>query len=115
MKVIVHENRNGEYKVKFSQGVQTFTIDYHPTQKEEAEWIAERLRDAFKAFADELIANNLKDHCTCEFPIIRNDGEAEYCGDCEKDISCPICGGKDFHTFVLQHLKCKKCDTRFTK
>lgn len=41
-------NVNGSYAVTFTVGVQTFTLDYHPDSKKEAEWMAEQLRNALR-------------------------------------------------------------------
>ena len=53
MKVFIENN-----KVKFTQGVQTFTIDYDGNE-EELNWMAEQLECCFIDFMSQIKANKL--------------------------------------------------------
>lgn len=48
MKVFIENN-----KVKFTQGVQTFTIDYEGSEEELA-WMTKQLKNCFKNFMKEI-------------------------------------------------------------
>lgn len=62
--------------VEFTHGVQTFTLDYHVTEKDEADWMKDRLTSCFcSAFGE-----NWHENSGLNIPPVTN---------------CPICGGSD--------------------
>jgi hypothetical protein len=44
----------GAYAITFTIGVQTFTIDYHPTDIKEAKWMTEQIHTAFDNYEEHI-------------------------------------------------------------
>jgi len=52
MKIRTYSTEDG-HTIEFSQGVQTFALDYKPTTEVEAEWMADQLKYCFYEFRKE--------------------------------------------------------------
>ena len=59
MKVIIYDNGEN-WKVKFTHGVQTFTLDYEADDRKSALWMAEQLIAAFEDNNKQLYESFLK-------------------------------------------------------
>ncbi|GEM_PF-5660342 len=77
----------GKWKVEFTHGVQTFTLDYEGNKKE-CLWMAERLDDCFKLFVNDSLNEFIQ-------PILKqakcphnNVGKHDY----DNIIECLDCG-----------------------
>lgn len=78
--------------VEFTHGCQTFTIDYHAIEKDEADWVKDRLTDCFRSAFGE----NWHEHSGLNIPPVS--------GMCE--CINPVDAGSDYPD-VLH--KCSKC------
>ena len=47
--------KSDEYEIKFSMGVQSFTLDYKVEEKEEIEWMKNTLEKFFNKYAEHMV------------------------------------------------------------
>jgi hypothetical protein len=82
------------WMVEFTHGVQTFTLDYHVTEKDEADWMKDRLTSCFSsAFGENWHENSgltmhsvMKSVCQCSEPINQMTNNGMYCLRCENPV-----------------------------
>jgi len=78
----IHENTMSKFVFK---GVLTisdspFEITVNSKNIELAEEYAKKCYPTF------LIDYKAAVYCECDYPLVRNDGDSEYCGMCERDL-----------------------------
>lgn len=90
MEIFIENN-----KVKFTQGVQTFTIDYEGNE-EELKWISGQLDAAFKNFMHEVKIEAINEYTENTIQhLIATNMTATVCLDCESDMITQITPLKD--------------------
>lgn len=74
---------NGINKVRFTHGIQTFTLDADPENLEHAKWYKAVLEECFKTFEQDILNNQ---ECSHPFEKVISAGALHNCTQCGENI-----------------------------
>ena len=94
-------------RVKFTQGVQTFAIDYKGNQ-EELEWFANQLNAAFRNFMHEIQIETIKEYTEKSIQYLINGGKEKPDESSSNGLHKHIVNDSQFESYAAFCIECDR-------